>query len=61
MSLHEMSLKNTKKASIFNIFLKNHTKISCLVPVLKKVTVSYLVPVLKVEKGPKKSKKKPPK
>ena len=29
-----MSLKNTKKASIFNIFLKNHAKISCLVPVL---------------------------
>ena len=59
-----MSLKNIKKTSIFNIFLKNHTKISCLVPVLislrkpkkkfKKVFVSYLVPVLLVEKGPKK-------
>ena len=34
MSLQEMRLKNTKKASIFNIFLKNHAKISCLVPVL---------------------------
>ena len=34
MSLHEMCLQNIKKRTIFNIFLKNHTKISCLVPVL---------------------------
>ena len=68
MSLHEMSLQNIKKRSIFNIFLKNHTKFSRLVPVLislqklkkkfKKVSVSYLVPVLSVEKVPKKNSKK---
>ena len=34
MSLHEMSLKNIKKTRNYNIFLKNRTKISYLVPVL---------------------------
>ena len=59
-----MSLQNIKKRSVFNIFLKNHTKIlvfrtgtnlaSKTPKKFKKVSVSYLVPVLLVEKGPKK-------
>ena len=67
MSLHEMSLKYIKKKSIFNIFLKNHTKnfmfstgtsLASKTPKkFKKVSVSYLVPVLLVEKEPKKNAK----
>ena len=63
LSRHELTW-NEEKTSNFNIFLKNHPKISCLLPVLislqkpkkkfKKVSVFYLVPVLFVEKGPKK-------
>jgi hypothetical protein len=67
MSLHEMSLQNIKKKSIFNIFLKNHTKISCLVPILislrkpKKIqkSVSFLLSTGTISR--KRAQKKPAK
>ena len=63
-----MSLKIIKKRSIFNIFLKKSCQnfmfstgtnlASKTQKKFKKVSVSYLVPVLLVEKGPKKIQKK---